>query len=74
MKKNLDYSLIRHSCLILLHIAVRIMESRLYSMLLCEVFPSPSPLPYAVANVGFDTTEEQLGKVLCEVGPIVNLK
>lgn len=27
-----------------------------------------------VANVGFDTTEEQLGKVLCEVGPIVNLK
>lgn len=29
---------------------------------------------HPVANVGFDTTEEQLGKVLCEVGPIVNLK
>lgn len=27
-----------------------------------------------VANVGFETTEAQLGQVLCEVGPIVNLK
>ena len=29
---------------------------------------------FPVANVGFDTTEEQLGTLLCEVGPIVNLK
>lgn len=27
-----------------------------------------------VANVGFETTEEQLGALLSEVGPIVNLK
>lgn len=29
---------------------------------------------FAVANVSFDTTEEQLGTVLREVGPIVSLK
>ena len=29
---------------------------------------------YLVANVGFDTTEEQLGTILQEVGPILNLK
>lgn len=28
----------------------------------------------SVANVGFDTTEEQLGTLLSEVGPILNLK
>ncbi len=29
---------------------------------------------FVVANVAFDTTEEQLGTLLREVGPIVNLK
>ena len=28
----------------------------------------------AVANISFETTEEQLRSVLCEVGPVVSLK
>ncbi len=31
-------------------------------------------VPTAVANVAFETTEEQLRAVLCEVGPVVSLK
>ncbi len=29
---------------------------------------------FAVANIAFETTEEQLRTVLSEVGPVINLK
>ena len=31
-------------------------------------------VPYLVANIAFETTEEQLRPILCEVGPVVSLK
>lgn len=48
------------------------------SLCVCVCF---SPLPIivificsAVANIAFETTEDQLKSVLSEVGPVVNLK